>query len=170
MPSWSNTYEHLLPLPLAVAVSVVGGGGTRTRSMTSSGRSIFVTFCCGERRFGFLLALRNLMGPTISSNSSKVGSEERSLCLYVHTSILLVLKGPSSVGFSSLIILFKAATVMSACTSKSVSSPKLSWPSWSTRRYQIVFASGSSSSFSACFPLADPLGAMMRVASGGETR
>ncbi len=110
------------------------------------------------------------MGPTISSNSSKVGSEEISLCLYVHSSNLLVLKGPSSVGFSSLIILFKAATVMSACTSKSVRSPELSRPSWSTRRYQIVFSSGVSACFSACFPLADPLGAMIRVASGGVKR
>ena len=170
MPSWSNTYEHLLPLPLAVAVSVVGGGGTRTRSMTSSGRSIFFTFCCGERRFGFLLALRNLMGPSISSNSSKVGSEEISLCLYVHASNPPASKGRRASRFSSLIILFKSLTLVSACTAIWVQSPKLSWPSWSTRRYQIVFASGVPASFSACFPLADPLGPMMRVASGGETR
>src|SRR6266851_1674665 len=50
---------------------------------------------------------------------------------------------------------------MSACTSKTVRSPNLSLPSWSTRRNQIVLVR-----VSACFPL-PPLGAMMRVVSGG---
>jgi hypothetical protein len=149
-----------------VAVSVVCGGGTRTRSMPSSARSILATFCAGKRRLGSLLPLRNLMPRTISCSFSSSLFTEKSLCLYVHTSSSLMSKGTSRTGLSSLILLFKSSTLVSACRAIWVDSPKLSWPSWSTRRYQIVLA-GVSASFSACFPLADPLGAMMRVSSGG---
>ncbi len=79
---------------LLAAVSAVCSSGTHTRSITSSGKLIFVIFCFNDKRhFRFLLALRNLMQLTISCNSSNVGSEEKSLCLYVHASNLLASKG-----------------------------------------------------------------------------
>src|SRR5216683_1825803 len=151
------------------AVSVVCGGGACTRSMPSSGRSIFVIFCPGERCLRFFPPLRKSMRPTISCNFLDSLSEEKFLCVYVHTSNLLASKGRRSFGFSSLILFFKSSTLVSACTAIWVQAPKLSWRWWSTRRYQIVFASASAG-FWACFPLADPLGAMMRVASGGVKR
>ncbi len=102
------------------------------------------------------------MLPTISCNFLNIGSEEKSLCLYVYTSNLLALKGLRS-GFSSLIILLKVETIMSGYTTKLARLLKLSLPLWLMRRYKIVFSSVSAG-FLACFPLG---GAMMRVASGG---
>src|SRR6266851_8230111 len=136
---------------LLLAVSVFCSGGTYTRNMTSSVRLISITFCFGERHLGSLLPLRNLMPPTISCNFSNIEFKEKSLCLYVHTSNLLVWKGPR-LEFSSLIILLKAETVMSGCTTKSVRLLKLSLPLWPTRRYQIVFFNVSAG-FLARFPL-----------------
>ncbi len=148
------------------AGSVVCGEFTRTRSMPSSGRSIFVIFCPGESCLRFFPPLRKLMRLTISCNFLDTLSEEKFLCLYVHTSNVLASKGRRSFDFSSLILFFKWSTLVSACTAIWAQAPKLSWRWWSTRRYQIVFV-GASAGFWACFPLADHLGAMMRVASGG---
>jgi len=151
------------------AGSVVCGGFTRTRSMPSSGRSIFDIFCPGESCLRFFPPLRKLMRLTIFCNLLNRLSGEKFLCLYVHTSNVLASKGRRSFGLSSLILFLKWSTLVSACTAISAQAPKLSWRWWSTRRYQIVFA-GASAGFGACFPLANPLGAMMRVASGGVKR
>jgi hypothetical protein len=155
-------------------VSAVCGGGDRTRSMVSSGKSIFVILCLDTVRFfRFLLALRKLMRSTISWNFPNEVSKEKSLCLYVHGSKSLASKGPRPFELCSLILLIKSPTLMSACTTNSAILPKLSLPSWSTRRYGIVFSCAcASAGFSACFPLACfcLVAGMMRVASGGVKR